>query len=106
MKNIIEESLLLNVIKKKMFNNFDYYIETIDKKKNLYLIHLIMAKEGSEAGNYYNQLCIKFLKNNILSFNQKMKFDLINKFSFFLCDSIYNYFETPQFDVKKMKILN
>ncbi len=112
MKDIIEESFILNVRKMKMVHlnnkeeenvNSDYYIETIDEKQNLYLIHLIMAKEGSEAGNYYNQSCIKFLKNNILSFNQKMKFDLINKLSLFLCDSIYNYFETPQFDVKKNK---
>ncbi len=78
MKNIIEESLFLNVIKKKMFFsnkekeeiknvNYDYYIEKIDEKKDLNLIHLIMAKEESEAGNYYNQSCIKFLKDNILN---------------------------------------
>ena len=31
-----------------------------------------MTKKGSEEGNYYNQSCIKFLKDYILSFNQKV----------------------------------
>ena len=64
MKNIIEASLFFNVRKNKMIrlkegNGLDmntyFYVETIDEYNEFrHIIHLIMGKEGSEDGNYYN----------------------------------------------------
>ena len=51
-----------------MINNIDntknqnYYLESKDK---LNIIHLIMSREGSEEGNYYNQSTILFLRKQI-----------------------------------------
>ena len=66
-----------------------------------------MGKEGSEAGNYYNQSTIKFMRYNCHALFQQKKFDLIDIFSeylylysnvYFEVDQSYleNYFKVPQ----------
>jgi len=54
-----------------------------------------MAKEGTEAGNYYNQITIDYLRDNIISVTKKSKFDVIEKFKKFFCLNFNQYFEVP-----------
>ena len=71
-ENVIKKSITFNkLIEVKMINiidntkNQNYYLESKDK---INIVHLIMAREGSEAGNYYNQNTILFLRKQIKSY--------------------------------------
>ncbi len=111
MKNIIEASLFFNVRKNKMIrlkegNGLDmntyFYVEIIKneyKNEEKYIIHLIMGKEGSEAGNYYNQSTIKFMRDSCHALFQQKKFDLIKQFSKYLCLYLNDYFYLSQIDL-------
>ena len=65
-----------------------------------------MGKEGSEAGNYYNQSTIHFIRDSILSIPQQRKFDVINRFSEYLCLCGNEYFDLPQLDILEEKESN
>ena len=104
MKNIIEKSLFFNIRKMKILNinkdnefmNDCYYVEEMYKEN--YIIHLIMGKEGSEAGNYYNQSTIQFIRQNIISALLKLKkFYVVQSFSKYLCLYANEYFDLPLF---------
>ena len=104
MKDVIEKSLFFNVRKQTMTElsnkntenmNTDYYVETIDDAKNYYVIHLIMAREGTEAGNYYNKSTIDFLRKTIAAYAQQKKFDVFKSFGAFLCLNVFDYFDLP-----------
>lgn len=41
------------------------------------IVHVVMAKENSEAGNKYNAFCYKYLQSRMNSIYQLKKFDLI-----------------------------
>ena len=81
-----------------MINNIDntknqnYYLESKDK---INIIHLIMAREGSEAGNYYNQNTILFLRKQIKSYIKNQKFDVIESFRQYLSILSGTYIEKP-----------
>ena len=55
-----------------------------------------MGKEGSEAGNYYNQSTIHFIRDSISVCLARQKFDVINIFSEYLCLYTTDYFHLPQ----------
>ena len=94
MKNVIESSLIFHFEKRDK----DYYVETIknEKRFNRYIIHLIMGKEGSEAGKYYNQSTIQFIRKNISAIIHLQRFDVITRFSKYLCLYANEYFDLPQ----------
>ena len=54
-----------------------------------------MAREGTEAGNYYNKTTIDYLRDNIIAFTNQSKFDVIEEFKKFLCLNFNNYFDIP-----------
>ena len=104
----IEETVKKSVfsnLKKNIFTSLNVKNEK-NKEKNLYyfkektigsknkddddnqkqIVHLFMGKEGSEAGNYYNQVTIDFLISQINQAAQKKKFDIIEEVKKFLCD--------------------
>jgi hypothetical protein len=104
MKDIIERSLFFNVRKQTMTDlsnkntqdmNTDYYVETIDETKNFYVIHLIMARQDTKAGDYYNKSTIEFLRKSIAAFAQQKNFDVFKSFKKFLCLNVFDYFDLP-----------
>jgi len=104
MKDIIEKSLFFNVRKQTMTDlsnkntqdvNTDYYVETIDETKNFYVIHLIMARQDTKAGDYYNKSTIEFLRKTIAAFAQQKNFDVFKSFKKFLCLNVFDYFDLP-----------
>ena len=116
MKDVIQSSLFFNLVERKMISlvkgtkeeekkenneNDIYFVETIEdatKNKTNHIIHLIMARENTEAGNYYNNSTIKFLRENVKAIAQQNKFDVIKKFSKYLCLYSSVYFDVPQID--------
>ncbi len=47
---------------KSIFNK--YFIQKcIKNKKEFHVYHIIMAREGTEAGNYYNKTFMAFVQN-------------------------------------------
>ena len=48
-----------------------------EKIKNPKIFHLILANEGSEAGNYYNKFTLKFIENTYQSVINTKPFDII-----------------------------
>ena len=56
--------------------NIPYYYENNNKIK---IFHLIFAKEGSEAGNYYNEFALNFIEKSYLLITSIKPFDIIQK---------------------------
>jgi hypothetical protein len=115
MKNVIEKSLFFNLEKKKMMITFNkdkefmndyFYVEKINEDRNIYVFHLIMGKEGSEAGKYYNQSTIQFIRESISAIVIQKKSDVINRFSEYLCLYGNEYFDLPQLDILEEKESN
>jgi len=123
MKDVIESSLFFNLEKQKMIHfgsgnkneeekkeNDDtvkyIYVESSESssphKKKSHIIHLILAKEGSEAGNFFNEPTIKYLRDSVISITQQQKFDIIKKFSKYLCLYAGEYFDIPRLDDKQV----
>ena len=114
-ENIIKKSITFNKLKEvKMINvvddtkNQNYYLES---KNKINIVHLIMAREGSEAGNYYNQNTILFLRKQIKSYIKDQRFDVIKSFRQHLSISSGTYMEKPieinnvEYDEEKKKIV-
>ena len=59
-------------------NNTKFYIEKNDDKE-LEIYHLIIAKEGSEAGNYYNESTYNIIIQQYNSFHFFNTFDIIKE---------------------------
>ena len=70
--NLIEKegNLTQNILN----NNTKYYIE---KNNKMEIYHLIIAKENTEAGNYYNESTYTFIIQQYNSFHSYKKFDII-----------------------------
>jgi len=100
----IEETVKKSVfsnLKKHNFTILDVEKEEYNTKKPYYfiekkigsknhddnssdVIHLFMGKEGSEAGNFYNQVTLEFLRQQINQGIEKKKFDFIEEVKKFL----------------------
>jgi hypothetical protein len=94
--NTIEmcENHIKNVIKKSIFFNLtdSYYMFNVDKKYNTLffvekkskknnIVHLILAEENTEAGDYYNNTTFEYLQKTIISQTRKKKhFNLLKNF--------------------------
>ena len=62
-----------------------------NNKKTKDIIHLFMGKEGTEAGKFYNQMTIDFLKFQINQAAKKKKFDVIEEIKKFLSQMSVKY---------------
>lgn len=77
---------------KRPYNRYCYYEvnkseeEDINNDDEKDIVHVIMAKEGTKAGEYYNNSAIDYIRkigNNNLNSNE---FDIISKLKNFFCD--------------------
>ena len=55
----------------KVFKGRKYFYEITDDSKELQVFHYIMAKEGTEAGNYHNPFTLELIKQQYNSFNDR-----------------------------------
>jgi len=68
-----------------------YYIENDKKEKEFYIYHLIMAREMTEAGDYYNNYLYEFLEERFNEFPDRN--------SFYILDEIKNKFAEWSSDI-------
>ena len=127
-RDYIEDTLKLSLTFKLKANNmiiFDDITEE-EKKKHNYIyyteefndddddnnqvqqdiVHLIMAKEGTEAGNYYNKTTIDYIKNQIVVFVGIKKFPIEEKIKEFLVKVSKDIMEDPIDKLDKIVIEN
>ncbi len=85
--NSIKATYYQNSLCDIIFNN--------DNNKKLYTFeHLIMAKEGTEAGNYYNQSAINFLSTSITTTTKLKKYPVIATIKKYLHNMSSDFFES------------
>ena len=113
-ENIIKKSIFSN-LEKAYIKNLDqksnendsnlnekayYYTEkefgSIDNNENTkqnqqQVIHLFMAKEGSDAGKFFNDTTINFLRKQIMSQTKTETFDVLEEIKKFLSFASLNY---------------
>ena len=95
--------------KDKENNNYIYYTEEFnddDDDNNQVqqdIVHLIMAKEDTEAGKYYNKTTIDYIKNQIVVFVGIKKFPIEEKIKEFLFKVSKDIMEDPIDDIDRIK---
>ena len=83
--------------KDKKKENKIYYKQKFEESENnenkhREVIHLFMANDGSNAGNFYNDSTIDFIKNQIISFTDNDNFPIVEKVKDFLFDNSEIFF--------------
>lgn len=92
-----------------------YFIEqnlnSENNEENNNIFHLIMARDHTPAGDFYNNFVIKFLRNQMNNYPKQSSFNIVQKIKdyFFLCSKDYledplleNSFEESE-DIIKLK---
>ena len=114
-KNILLQSATFTLLKKNVigieeYKNRFYYVEEKDST-NIEVYHYIMAKQGTEAGNYYNDLTVKLIQQNYNNCNERKKIDIpeeIVKLFSSLSHEILEDFHSKELEIssdkKKIKI--
>ena len=71
-----------------------YYTEKYEyNNKKIQIVHLFMAQEESEAGKYYNESTINYLRNQLIACTKSKKYDVIERFKSYLALSSGRYME-------------
>ena len=91
------ELIQQNIIREKFDDTINdvYYVESYKNNNNnkiTKIYHLFMAKEGSEAGNYYNKSTIEYLRKQLLLTNGNY-YDIIERFKSYIALSSGEYLE-------------
>ena len=108
--NVLKKSLTFQIDERRMTNldenqkvddtvlNQTYYHEEYtdnnDNKELNTIEHLIMAKEGTEAGNYYNQSAINFLSTNTTTTTKLYKYPVKATVKNYLYKMSNDFFES------------
>ena len=53
-----------------------YFVERKNDENNIEVFHYLMAKEGQEAGIYYNSLTLELIRRNYISCNERNKINI------------------------------
>ena len=70
----LEKNIIINKENNETYCNFYYYEPNSTPK----IFHLIFAREGTEAGDYYNNQTIKYILDKTNDITDKQSFDIIN----------------------------
>ena len=101
--NVLKKSLTFQIDERSMpvdgtvLNQTYYheqYTDNNDNKKLYTIEHLIMAKEGTEAGNYYNQSAINFLSFNTTTTTKLKRYPVIATIKNYLYKMSWDFFES------------
>ena len=112
----LKNSIIFNVNQNNMIgfegeilNNANniYYLEEINNEySNKNIIHLIMAKDNTEAGNYYNQSTIHFLRQRINTCYNIQKFPIEEKIKEYIFKTSKTLMKTPIQNINQIIIEN
>ena len=75
--------------------NDKHYIEESFNENHKNVYHLIMAREKSPAGDYYNNFAIRFLRDQMNNFPQLTSFPILKKIKDYFFNQSKNYLESP-----------
>ena len=78
--------------KEKLVKNWKFFYEPNTNPK---IFHLIFAREGTEAGNYYNKDSIKFILDKTNDITDRHPFDVINSIKDTFCSVSESILEEP-----------
>lgn len=106
LKTFIEKDQVENYINKTLLQSLTFHLEKDEyfniesdnekskenqfffkqklKKNERIIVHLIIANKESEAGGYYNQSTINYLKNQLSQVKEKKSFDILKNIEEFL----------------------
>ena len=87
------ENHFIRVKEDKSINDIFYYEIYENKNKRIQIVHLFMAKEGSEAGNYYNESTIEYLRKKLICSCSNPDVDVIKQFKSYIALSSGRYME-------------
>ncbi len=79
--------------KSDSFNDIFYTEKYECNKRIIRIVHLFMAQEGSEAGNYYNNSTIEYLRKQLIYCTKTRNYDVIERFKNYLALSSGRYME-------------
>ena len=101
-ENYINETLLksstfklgenIEINKEDKEKKWSYYYEPNSEPK---IFHLIYAREGTEAGNYYNKETIKYILTKTNDITDKQSFDIIDSITDTFCSVSESILEEP-----------
>ena len=94
--------------KEKEHNNL-YYRQVFEKEEDnnsREVIHLFMANDKSEAGEFYNDSTLEFIKFQIINFTNLKSFPIIDKVKQFLFDHSEEFFNDPLEKIEDLKEIN
>ena len=95
----LEERKYIRIEKQRNINNVNdkYFIEVFNNAddKNLKIYHLVMAMNGTEAGNYYNEFAYEFLRGKFNDSPIHDTFPVIERVKQQYIDSSVNIMENP-----------
>ena len=86
----LEKNVEIN--KENIEKDWCYYYEPNSSPK---IFHLIFAREGSEAGDYYNNKAINYILNKTNDITDKQPFDVINSIIDTFCSVSESILEQP-----------
>ena len=94
MPNLDENKKVDGTVLNQTYYHEEYTVNN-DNKKLYSIEHLIMAKEGTEAGNYYNQSAIDFLSTNTTTTTKLKEYPVKKTIKNYLYKMSSDFFETP-----------
>ena len=83
-RNYLCLSATFNLLNQKVFGvpefkDRTFFVEKSNDQEDIEVFHYIMAKEGTEAGDYYNKLTIELIKQQFNRFNKRRKINIPNQ---------------------------
>ena len=82
---LIENHIISENDDKSDSENDIFYTEKYEyNNKKIQIVHLFMAQEGSEAGKYYNESTINYLRNQLIACTKTRNYDVIERFKSYL----------------------
>jgi len=93
----IKKAFLLEEVQHKYsdpYKNKAYFVEQL--RKDEVVPHIILAKEHSEAGNYFNDVGIKYIKDCLNTTDQQKPIDIIERFYKYLQKNLMTYIKAER----------
>ena len=92
---LIENHIISEKDDKNDSINDIFYTEKYEVSSNkiIQIVHLFMAQEGSEAGNYYNKSTIEYLRKQSIPCTKVRNYDVIKQFKSYIALSSGRYME-------------
>ena len=95
----------IDVIGIKEYENRNYFIEKSNDQEDIEVFHYIMAKEGTEAGDYYNNLTMELIRRQYNNFNNRNKIDIPKQITKLFCD-LSEEIIGKKIDLEQLDIIN